>query len=105
MNLKFTNTPLGRFRLIALLEGLSFLLLLLIAMPLKYYANIPEFVKYVGWVHGLLFVLYLLGLIHVKFANNWSLIRLIIAFMASLIPFGTFLLDKKLQKEDQQLVK
>ena len=103
MNLKFSNTPLGRFRLIGILEGISFLLLLFIAMPLKYFANIPEFVKYIGWLHGLLFILYGFTLVHVKFSNKWSIFRLIIAMVASLIPFGTFLLDKKLQIEERQL--
>ncbi len=54
------NTPLNRFRAIALLEGLSFVLLLFIAMPLKYLAGMPLGVKVVGWAHGMLFVLYFL---------------------------------------------
>ena len=54
MNLRFSNTDLGRFRLVAISEGISFLLLLFIAMPLKYAAGMPEGVTYVGWAHGLL---------------------------------------------------
>ena len=105
MNLKFSNTPIGRFRLIGLLEGLSFLILLLIAMPLKHFAGLPDAVKYTGWLHGLLFILYLFSLLHVTLSNKWSFMRLILAVLASLIPFGTFLLDKKLQIEEQELVK
>ena len=52
------KTPLGRFRAVALAEGLSFVVLLFIAMPLKYALGLPLAVKYVGWAHGLLFVLY-----------------------------------------------
>src|SRR5690349_20635048 len=59
------NTSLGRFRAIALLEGLSFVLLLFIAMPLKYLAGMPLGVKMVGWAHGMLFVLYLLFFVEV----------------------------------------
>ena len=101
MNLTFSNTALGRFRLVAISEGISYILLLFIAMPLKYIAGWPEGVTYVGWVHGLLFMLYILALISVKFNLNWGFKKTAIAFLASLIPFGTFILDKSLQKEEK----
>jgi integral membrane protein len=101
MNLTFSNTALGRFRLVAISEGISYILLLFIAMPLKYMAGWAEGVTYVGWVHGLLFMLYILALISVKFTLNWGFEKTIIAFLASLIPFGTFILDKSLQKEEK----
>ncbi|MFE8602639.1 DUF3817 domain-containing protein [Archangium violaceum] len=95
------NTSLGRFRAIALLEGLSFVLLLFIAMPLKYLAGMPLGVKVVGWAHGMLFVLYLLFLVEVAVVHRWPLVRILGAFIASLVPFGTFVLDARLRREEQ----
>ncbi len=99
MNNSFLNNALGRFRLVALLEGVSYLVLLFIAMPLKYWANIPEVVKYTGWAHGVLFVLYIVLLLQVWIQYRWSFIKVLLAFIASLVPFGTFVLDSKLKKE------
>lgn len=104
MNFKFSNSAIGRFRLAAISEGFSFIVLLFIAMPLKYFAGMPEVVKYVGWVHGLLFVLYVLTLMTVKINLNWGFKKTLIAFLASLLPFGTFILDKSLQKEEKLLL-
>ncbi len=100
MSLQFTNTALGRLRMMGIAEGISYLVLLFIAMPIKYMAGNPEVVLYVGWVHGLLFMLYLLALITVKINREWKLTKTAIAFLASLIPFGTFILDKSLRKEE-----
>ncbi|MCY1689608.1 DUF3817 domain-containing protein [Exiguobacterium sp. SL14] len=93
------RTTLGQFRMIAILEGISFLVLLLIAMPLKYMADIPQAVSVVGALHGVLFVMYALWLAVVKFKYDWSIIKAAIAFIASFIPFGTFVLDWKLKQE------
>lgn len=89
---------MGAFRLIGILEGISYLLLLLVAMPLKYIAGINWPVKYVGWAHGLLFVCFCLLLITVWIKYRWSFFRTALAFVASLLPFGTFVLEKNLQK-------
>lgn len=101
---KFSNSPIGRFRLVAISEGISYVLLLFIAMPLKYYADMPDAVKYTGWVHGLLFVLYMLALLTVKMNLNWGFKKTLVAFLASLIPFGTFILDISLRKEEKLLL-
>jgi integral membrane protein len=93
------KTPLGRFRAIALLEGLSFIVLLFIAMPLKYWAGMPLAVKGVGMAHGVLFLLYLPALLQVAVVHRWSLPRVVAAFGASLLPFGTFVFDHFLQRE------
>ncbi len=100
----FSNTAIGRFRLTGIVEGISFLLLLFIAMPLKYFADLPEAVKYTGWVHGLLFIAYLLALVQVKIVQQWSLKKTIIALIASLIPFGTFITDVEWRKEEKQVL-
>ena len=97
---KYSNTSLGRFRLVAISEGISYMLLLFIAMPLKYIAGIPEAVKYTGWVHGILFMLYILALISVKMDRNWSISKTALAFVISMVPFAAFIFDKSLRKED-----
>ncbi len=104
MSFKFSNSPIGRFRLAGISEGFSFVILLFIAMPLKYFAGFPDAVKYVGWAHGLLFVIYVMTLMSVKFSQNWNFKKTVVAFLASLIPFGTFILDKSLVKEEKLML-
>ena len=99
------NTLLHNFRKIAVAEGISFLVLLLIAMPLKYFANFPQGVKYVGWVHGVLFVSFCVLLIQVWGKYKWSFGKAALAFLASLIPFGTFILDRKLKQDNINVTK
>ncbi len=95
------KTPLGRFRAVALLEGLSFIALLFIAMPLKYLMDMPLAVRFVGMAHGLLFVLYLFALLEASIAQRRSFARVAVAFGASLVPFGNFLLEARLRREEQ----
>ena len=85
-------------RRIALLEGGSFLLLLGIAMPLKYLAGLPMAVKVVGWAHGVLFMVFLYALLQVMLKTQWSLARCALVFVASVVPFGPFLLDRKMRE-------
>lgn len=94
------NTNLKKFRLIALLEGISFILLLFIAMPLKYLMGEPGLVKIVGMAHGVLFILFVLLLLLSAKEYKWKLPFISMAFIASLLPFGTFYLDKKLKVID-----
>lgn len=93
------KSSLGRLRIVAILEGISFLVLLGIAMPLKYLAGIPEVVRIVGMAHGVLFVLYVVLLIQVTIEKSWSFKKFIFAFIASFIPFGTFYADAKWFRE------
>lgn len=86
------------FKLIALLEGTSLLLLLGFAMPMKYFFQEPIFVKTIGMAHGLLFIAYLILAVMQKKASNWSLKTLAIVSIASVLPFGTFYVDKKYLK-------
>ena len=95
------RTPIGRLRRIALLEGMSFLVLLGIAMPLKYFAGFPTPVKIIGWIHGLFFVLYLIAVANVTMKHRWSGIQILGALVASVVPFGTFILDAKLRQEQK----
>lgn len=92
------QTPLARLRVVGLLEGTSFLLLLGIAMPLKYLAGMPEMVRVVGWAHGLLFMVYLAAVAHVALERRWPLVRVAAALAASVLPFGPFVLDAYLRR-------
>ena len=83
------------FRLITLLEGSSYLLLLFIAVPLKYLVGDELYVKLLGMPHGVLFILYIVFTFIFQKKMKWSLINFLIILVASVIPFGTFYIDKK----------
>lgn len=93
------STPLGRFRLVSLAEGISYLALLAIAMPLKYLAGEPRGVQIVGWIHGALFVAFLTTLAQAAHAEGWRPSRVYRAFVASMVPFGAFLLERTIRRE------
>lgn len=90
------TTNVGRFKLVADLEGLSFLVLLLIAMPLKYMWGKPWLVQNIGMVHGLLFILYLLAILQNKAELGWDWKKSALAAFLSVIPFGTFYVTRKM---------
>lgn len=92
-------TPVGRLRLVGLLEGASYLVLLGIAMPLKYLAGMPLAVRVVGMAHGVLFVAFVLALLLAWRARRWGVLRAASLFVACLIPFGTFFVDRGLREE------
>jgi integral membrane protein len=83
------------FRVISFLEGLSYVLLLFIATPIKYLANDPQYVKILGMPHGLLFMLYIILAFMLKQENKWFKENFKKVMVASIIPFGTFYLDHK----------
>ena len=89
------KTALGRLRIIAFIEGCSYLLLGF-TMILKYKFSMPQPNYVVGLAHGILFVLYIVLLLQVSFLQKWSIIKMFWAFIASLIPLGTFYADKVL---------
>ena len=97
------KTSLGRLRLIGFGEAISWLLLLGFAMPLKYIWHEPLAVKFVGWIHGVLFILYISLAIIVKQEHQWSIKKLFTAFIAAFLPFGTFVFDAQLKKEQKQI--
>jgi integral membrane protein len=90
------GTQIGRLRLLGILEGSSFILLLFVAMPLKYLAGRPEMVRVVGMAHGLLFVAFVFAVLQVAFEFRWPLKRVLAALAASVLPFGPFVLDARL---------
>ena len=89
---------LNFFRIIAFLEGVSYVLLLFIATPIKYLSNDPQYVKMLGMPHGVLFILYLVLVIMLKMEHPWFKANYKFALLMSIIPFGTFILDRKLKK-------
>lgn len=90
---------LRQFRVVALLEGLSFVVLLFVAMPLKYLADLPLAVRIVGSLHGLLFLVFLIALFRAASERRWPLSRSAVAFASSLVPFATLLFDRSLRRE------
>lgn len=94
---------LNRFRIISIAEGISFLVLLFIAMPLKYTMDMPLAVTYVGWVHGALFVLYIYIIFPTSRKLSWSYMKTFWGVIVSVLPFGPFLFDRKLKQEQRAL--
>lgn len=82
------------FRIIAILEGISFLLLFALSMPLKYWAGIGSPNLYIGYAHGFLFIAYLLLTLVLWNEQKWGFKRLFYLILASLLPFGTFYIEK-----------
>ena len=83
------------FRLISLLEGMSYILLLFIAVPIKYWVGDESYVKILGMPHGVLFMLYLVLSLLIKDDYQWKRHDVLIVCLASIIPFGTFYIDRK----------
>lgn len=92
------DTPVGRFRIVAFWEGISYLLLLFVAMPLKYGLGMDMVVRVVGMAHGVLFIAYVATLAlawhHLGTRLGW------IAGVLSLVPFGTFWLEARLRRDE-----
>lgn len=102
------STPVGRFRLVALAEGVSFLVLLLIAMPIKYVPALgsdPRPVLYVGWAHGALFVLFAIAGFQAMFARGWPVSAAVWGFVASVLPAGTFVYDARFLRKEHEAEK
>jgi integral membrane protein len=96
--------PVRRLRILTLIEGVSTLVLFFIAMPLKYFAGLPGAVKVAGWIHGLLFLLVMLALGFVMLKLRWSLGRGALIFVSALLPFGPFLIDRRMRGYEAEQV-
>ena len=83
------------FRIVALLEGVSYILLMTLGLYFKYLLNDDTYVKLLGMPHGVLFMLYILIAFLLRKQEQWSFINFVIILFASLIPFGTFYIDRK----------
>ena len=94
-----SGNSIRRLRMIGFAEGTSLLVLMFIAMPLKYFAGKPDAVKIIGWLHGFLFILFMLMVFIVYLQKKWPFKKLVFAFLAAFLPFGTFVFDAQLKKE------
>ena len=94
--MELLNTHIGRLRIIGFLEGLSFILLMGIGMPLKYYWGYEHATQDLGMVHGVLFIGYIISVFPVRKDLKWSNSTTLLVLLASIIPFGTFVADYKL---------
>ena len=86
------------FRYVSFIEGCSLLVLLFIAMPLKYYAGMPEVVFYVGMTHGILFLIYAALALIVSHTQGWSILYWLFVFLLGVVPFGFLVVDARLRK-------
>lgn len=95
------NSSIGRLRMISVIEGLSFLALLFIAMPYKYLLGEPMLVRYVGMAHGVLFIVFIASLLDATIRHQWNLKFSLFCFACSLVPFAPFWLEGKLKRQTQ----
>jgi integral membrane protein len=91
------------FRIIGISEGISFILLLGVAMPLKYFAGIPIAVTIIGSIHGILFIAFMVLALEVKINLKKNIKWYAGCFLAAILPFGTFVLDQQLKKEQNRV--
>jgi integral membrane protein len=96
------HTPLGRLRVIGFWEGVSFLVLLGIAMPLKYLAGWPDAVRVVGLVHGILFILYVGATFQAAIEYSWPFRRTLLILAASILPAGPFVVDARVLRHERE---
>ena len=96
------KNPIPLLRIIALVEGVSFLVLLGIAMPLKYLADLPLAVKVAGWIHGVLFMAFGLLLLQTTVIARWPVARSAALFVAALLPFGPFVMDRRMRSYEEE---
>jgi len=94
------KTSLGRLRIIGFWEGVSFLLLLGVAMPLKYLVGWPDAVRVVGMAHGILFLLYLVAAMQVAQERDWPWRRTALVLVASVLPAGPFVIEAKVLRNE-----
>lgn len=91
-------TALTRFRVVSLIEGISYVVLLAVAMPLKYAAGMPAVVSHAGRIHGALFVLFVLAIASVSADQKWPRRASMTAFIAALLPLGAFWLEREFRR-------
>ena len=98
--IRFLETPIGRLRLAAFLEGLSLLILIFIAVPLKHFFNEPKYVQLMGPVHGAIFLVFVFGTVQVGIEHRWRFKEVTWkVLLACFIPFGTFYIDYKILRK------
>lgn len=96
--MQLLSDPLVRLRAVGMTEGASFLLLIGVAMPLKYLAGYPQMVRVVGMAHGVLFLLFVAAVFQASVALRWPPRRVLAALAAAVLPFGPFVFDAHLRR-------
>lgn len=96
--IKLFNSNIGRLRIIGILEGISLLILVFIAVPLKYKFNDPSLVKGMGPIHGALFLLFVVNSISIAIQRKWHIATTLKVLLSCIIPFGTFYTDHYILK-------
>lgn len=99
------TNAVASLRTIALIEGVSYLVLLFLAMPLKYFWGLPQAVRIVGMAHGVLFVIFCVALLYTSIIAKWPLGRSALIFLAAIFPFGPWLVDGKMKKYEADHLK
>lgn len=90
-----------RLRQIAVIEGVSYILLLFIAVPLKHLLGLPVYVRVLGPIHGVLFILYVAAVFQAAPVLRWSARQIALALVAGLLPWGTFVLEARLRHSQE----
>jgi integral membrane protein len=98
------SNPISRLRTIAIIEGISYLILLFIAVPLKHLWGQPQAVRIVGMAHGILFLFFCAALLGVTMIAKWPLSRTALLFLASIIPFGPWLIDRRMKTYETEFL-
>ncbi|WP_422858604.1 DUF3817 domain-containing protein [Flagellimonas sp. S174] len=94
---RYLNSSIGRLRVLAILEGTSLLILIFVAVPIKYILLNPVPVKWVGQIHGILFILFVFNALKVGVEEHWSFAKTTWkVIVACFVPFGTFYIDRKI---------
>ena len=101
MGLEAQDKDIRQFLWVGKMEGYSYLLLLFVAMPLKYFADLPQAVRIMGSIHGFLFVAFIYTIVVLFSKSRMGLGGSVLALVLSLVPFGTFFLERCLKKEDK----
>jgi integral membrane protein len=96
------RNPIALLRAAGLAEGVSFLVLLFVAMPLKYFAGLPQAVKVAGWAHGVLFIAFTAALLYATIVARWPIARAALLLVAALLPFGPFIVDRRIKGYDAE---
>jgi integral membrane protein len=96
------KSPIPFLRRAGQVEAVSFLVLVCVAMPLKYMAGMPMAVKVVGWIHGVLFIAFCIALLRAMLIARWGLDRGALVFVAALLPFGPFVVDRRILAYDEE---
>jgi len=92
------KNPIPLLRVLGLIEGVSFIVLMGVAMPLKYFAGMPGAVRVFGWAHGVLFTLVCVALARAAILARWPASRAATVFVAAILPFGPFLIDGRMKR-------